>query len=77
MKNTNIGPATPNIISHPANDKPNRAAGIIKNTTNKYKMANHLCLAVILPNTFAIAMGTLLMLGNGYQIIIPMILKNK
>ena len=62
---------------HPANDNPKMDPGSMKNTMNKYTIANHLYSAVVLPSAFAILIGSRRSCGIGYHISIPLILKNK
>ena len=62
---------------HPGMDKAKTVRGAKKNMIKMYMKANHLYLAVTRPKNLAIAIGTFLIKGKGYQIKIPVMLKKK
>jgi hypothetical protein len=77
MANKAKGAHTASKTYHPARESPNTMAGKQKNIKIKYAIGNHRYLAVSSPRNIANFMGTFLMKGTGYQIIIPDILKYK
>lgn len=77
MMTTATGTSTPTATCQPAKLRPNTSPGRMKNAIIKYKMANHLYLAVVLPSFLARYSGRRLMIGIGYQMRIPDMLKNR